>query len=224
MTNVGFLRRIPLFKDFSVEELESILPIFQEREYKKNQVVFIEEETGQYMYIVKFGEVKVVQTSSDGRENILAIHHSGETFGEMSMLDGKTTPATIVAMEDCRIITVSKSNFENVLMKNPKVIVSILHIICTKLRDSWKTIQALKYTDSETRLKHILLGLAQTDGIQEKEGIQINMKITHQDLAEMAGTSRETVSRLISRLQGQDLLRISSRKLLLVENPYWREF
>ena len=140
--------------------------IFQEREYKKNQVIFMEEETGKYMYIVKFGEVKVVQSSPEGRENILAIHHSGDTFGEMSLLDNMTTPATVSAMEDCRIITISKIHFDTVLLRNPQVVRSMLAMLCLKLRDSWKIIQVLKFTDSETRLKHILMNLAQSEGIQ----------------------------------------------------------
>lgn len=222
-TNIGFLRRIPLFKDFDREELDSIQSIFLEREYKKNQVIFMEEETGNYMYIVKYGEVKAVKTSADGRENIVAIHHTGETFGEMSLLDGNTSPATIVAMEDCRIIYISRQHFETILMKNPKVIMSMLRILCEKLRLSWKSIQALKYTDAETRLKIILSNLARTDGVPDDDGTRINMKITHQSLAEMAGTSRETISRMISRLQNQNLLKMSSRKFVLLDHPYWRE-
>jgi len=197
--------------------------IFQEREYKKNQVIFMEEETGKYMYIVKYGEVKVVQSTTDGRENILAIHHPGETFGELAMLDNLTSPATVVSMQDTKIIAISKAHFESVMMKNPKVIRSLLDILCGKLRESWKSIQILKYTDAETRLRHIFLSLARSDGIQEGNEILINVKITHQDLAEMAGTSRETISRLVSKFQSQNLLRISSHKFTLVGHPFWQE-
>ena len=197
--------------------------IFQEREYKKNQVIFMEEETGKYMYIVKYGEVKVVQSTNDGRENILAIHHPGETFGELAMLDNLTSPATVISMQDTKIIAISKQHFESVMMKNPKVIRSLLEILCRKLRESWKSIQILKYTDAETRLRHIFLSLARSDGIQEGDEILINVKITHQDLAEMAGTSRETISRLISKFQSQSLLRIHAHQFTLVGHPFWRE-
>lgn len=223
MSTLQFLKRIPLFRELSAEELEAWQGIFQEREFKKNQIVFLEEETGNYMYIVKYGEVKAVQTSTEGRENILAIHHSGETFGEMSLLDGKTAPATVVAMEDTRLITISKSNFDSFLMKNPKILLAMLQILSSKLRDAWKTIQTLKYTDAETRLRRILQNLVRSEGVQREDGIQINMKITHQDLAEMAGTSRETISRLLSRLQNQQLIRITARKLILLDHAYWRE-
>lgn len=223
MTSLDFLRRNPLFKDLSPEELDAMNHIFLEREYKKNQVIFMEEETGKYMYIVKFGEVKVVQSSSEGRENILAIHHSGDTFGEMSLLDNMTTPATVSAMEDCKIITISKVHFDAVLMRNPQVVRSMLAMLCMKLRDSWKIIQVLKFTDAETRLKHILLNLAKSEGIQKGDEICIKVKITHQELAEMAGTSRETISRLMSKLQTQNLLKISSHKMVLIGNPYWKE-
>lgn len=223
MTSLDFLRRNPLFKDLTPEELDGMQHIFLEREYKKNQVIFMEEETGKYMYIVKFGEVKVVQSSPEGRENILAIHHSGDTFGEMSLLDNMTTPATVSAMEDCKIITISKAHFDTVLMRNPAVVRSMLAMLCMKLRDSWKIIQVLKFTDAETRLKHILLNLAKSEGIQQGDEICINVKITHQELAEMAGTSRETISRLMSKLQTQNLLKISAHKMILIGHPYWKE-
>jgi CRP-like cAMP-binding protein len=222
VTSIDFLKRIPLFHHLSQAELGGFQAIFQEREYKKNQVIFIEEETGKYMYIVKYGEVKVLQTTSDGRENILAIHGPGDTFGELSLLDNETTPATVVAMEDCKIISISKQHFESVLMKNPKVVEALLAILCRKLRDSWKTIQILKFNDAETRLKHVLVSLARVDGIWEADEALIHAKITHQDLAEMAGTSRETISRIISKLQAQNLLKIRAHKFVLTGADRWK--
>ncbi len=106
---VSILKRIPPVLQSASGWLGNLQPIFQEREYKKNQVIFIEEETGKYMYIVKYGEVKVLQTTPDGRRSILAIHGPGDTFGELSLLDNQTTPATVVAMEDCKIISISSS-------------------------------------------------------------------------------------------------------------------
>lgn len=222
MTSIDFFKRIPLFHNLTAAELQNLQAIFQEREYKKNQVIFIEEETGQYMYIVKYGEVKVLQTTPDGRENILAIHGPGDTFGELSLLDNETTPATVVAMEDCKIISISKQHFEAVLMKNAQVVESLLTILCRKLRDSWKTIQILKFNDAETRLKHVLMSLARVDGQWEADEVLISTKITHQDLAEIAGTSRETISRIISKLQTQKMLKIRAHKFVLVGHDRWK--
>lgn len=223
MGTTAFLKRISLFQDLTPDEIDRIAFIFQEKEFKKNQVVFMEEETGDSMYIVKYGEVKVVQTSLDGRENILAIHHTGDSFGEMALLDGKTLPAMVLAKEDCKIIQISRSNFAEILLKNPKVTRQLLQLLCQRLRDSWQTIRVLKYTDAETKLKHILREFARSDGQPREGGVLINMKVTHQELAEIMGTSRETVSRLISRLQTQGALRFVSRKILLVDGPYWKE-
>lgn len=223
MVASGFLQRIPLFRNLSVEELETMRNVFQEREYKKNQVIFVEEDAGRFAYVVKFGELKVIQTSPDGRENILAIHHAGDTFGEMSMIDGKTTPATVVAKEDCRIISISKHHFDTVLMKNPRVILSLLQILCGRLRESWKTIQVLKYNEAGMRIKQLLLNFAKTDGVSRPEGILINLKITHQEISEMVGVSRETVSRAISRFQRQKYLIMDHHRFILLDHPFWRE-
>jgi len=223
MKSVHFLRNIHLFKEFTINELGDIAHILQERDYKKGEVVFLAEETDEFMYIVKYGEVKVIQSSKDGRENILAIHHSGETFGELALLDGKTSPATVMAKEDCKIIVVSRTDFYKILLKNQKIVDSLLDILCQKLRESWNIIQALKFDDAETRLKFILAQLAHSDGTSKPNGILINTKITHQELAEMAGTSRETISRLISKLQRKRILRVTSHRCLLLDHPYWKE-
>jgi len=223
MKSLNFLRRIHLFRDFTDEELRDIAPVLQERDYRRGEIVLLAEETSKYMYIVKYGEVKVVQSSKNGRENILAFHHSGETFGELALLDGQTSPATVVAKEDCKVVVISREDFHRVLMLNQKVLRCLIEILSQKLRESWKIIQALKYTDAETRLKFILINLSLSDGVQKPEGTLINTKVTHQDLAEMAGTSRETISRLISKLQQQQLLKVDAHRFTLLDDPYWRE-
>lgn len=223
MKSLAYLRRTSLFEEFREEDLEQIRHIFQEREFQRNQVVLMADETTKYMYVIKYGGVKVVQTTREGRENILAVHHAGSTFGEMALLDGQTTPATVVALEDSKVVMISKENFDRVLLKNPQVVNALIQLLCQRLRESWRSIQVLKYTDAETRLRHILLDLATAEEGHDPAGRPIQLKMTHQELAEMAGTSRETVSRLISRLQRQGLLRISGHRYLLVDHAYWRE-
>src|SRR5512143_1318277 len=97
------IRRVPLFATLSDAEFKSIEHVFVVRNFQKNQVIFMEAATGHYMYIVLSGKVKVTKTNRSGKESILAIHQMGDFFGEMSLLDGKTAPATVSAMEDCKV-------------------------------------------------------------------------------------------------------------------------
>src|SRR5512136_607755 len=113
-----YIRRVPLFATLTDAEFSALEHIFLLRTYQKNQVIFLEEEAGHYMYIVLAGKVKVTKATANGKETILAIHRQGDFFGEMSLLDGKTAPATVSAMEDCKIVTITANDFQRCLMTN----------------------------------------------------------------------------------------------------------
>jgi CRP-like cAMP-binding protein len=214
-----FLKKVPLFSTLSTEELADLMRVFQERVYKKNQIIFLEEDTGEYMYIVRAGKVKASKATPEGKENILAVHNSGEFFGEMSLLDGKTSPATVTAMEPCRLLIISKLDFQTVLMRNERIASRLLSILCMRLREAWSQIQTLSFANAETRILSTLNRLAQSSGVRDRRGVIINVKITHMELAEMAGTSRETATRIIIKLQEEGLLDIVDHKFVLLDQP-----
>jgi CRP-like cAMP-binding protein len=212
-----FLRHIPLFATIPDSELRSLESVFVVRTYRKNQVIYLEEETGNYMYIVLAGRVKVTKSTPAGKENLLAIHQAGDFFGEMALLDGRTSPATVCAMEECRLATISKTDFHNILMRNAKITQQIIQVLCARLRQAWGQMQRLSYGTVEARLRAILLQLASRHGVSDARGIIINLKITHQDLAEMACTARETVTRTLSALQHEGIVSVEQRRIILLD-------
>jgi CRP-like cAMP-binding protein len=214
---IDLIRRVPLFATLSDEEFKNLEPIFQVKNYRKNQVIFLEEETGNYMYVVLAGKVKVTKTTSSGKETILAIHQTGDFFGEMALLDGKTSPATVSAMEDCRIAAIHHSDFQRQLMCNEKVVRQIIQVLCSRLRQVWAQIQELSYSTADDRIKAGILQLSRKHGVQDARGIIIDLKITHQELAELVGTSRETVTRTLARLQKKGILDLESRRIILLK-------
>jgi CRP/FNR family transcriptional regulator, cyclic AMP receptor protein len=212
------IRRVPLFATLTDSEFVELEHIFVIRAYRKNQIIFIEEETGNYMYIVLGGKVKVTKSTSGGRETILAIHQQGDFFGEMALLDGKTSPATVSAMEDCRIASISSADFQHHLLNNVKVVKQIIQVLCGRLRQVWGQVQSLSYSNAEERIRAGIGQLAKKHGVRDARGIIIDLKITHQELAEMVGTSRETVTRTIARLQKEGILQLEHRRIILL-NP-----
>jgi CRP/FNR family transcriptional regulator, cyclic AMP receptor protein len=191
--------------------------IFVTRSYRKNQIIFMEEETGSYMYLVLSGKVKVTKAGANDKETILAIHRTGDFFGEMSLLDGKTAPATVSAMEDAKIISLSGADFHKYLMHNERVMLQIIQVLCARLRAVWKT-QSQSSGSADERIRMGISDLAKKHGIRDAHGIIIDLKITHQDLAEMVGTSRETVTRVLAHLKEQGIVEISSRRITVL-NP-----
>jgi CRP/FNR family cyclic AMP-dependent transcriptional regulator len=213
---VDLIRGVPLFSTLTDEEFSRLQHIFVLRSYRKNQIIFLEEETGSYMYFVLSGKVKVAKAGAGGKETILAIHRAGDFFGEMSLLDGKTAPATVSAMEDAKIISVSGSNFHKYLMHNEKVMLQIINVLCARLRQVWQT-QSMSSSTAEARIRNGLLQLARRHGIRDARGTIIDLKITHQELAEMVGTSRETVTRVLARLREEGIIQVEQRRITLID-------
>src|SRR5512147_1759563 len=148
-----YIRRVPLFATLTDSEFQSLEHVFLVRSFPKNQVIFMEEETGKYMYIVLAGKVKISKSTAGGKESLLAIHQTGDFFGEMALLDGKTAPATVSAMEDCRVASVASSDFHNLLMKHDKVVRQIIQVLCARLRQAWGDLQKLSYSSAEAKIR-----------------------------------------------------------------------
>jgi CRP/FNR family cyclic AMP-dependent transcriptional regulator len=214
---VDLIRSVPLFSTLSDEEFNQLQHIFVLRSCRKNQIIFLEEETGSYMYLVLSGKVKVSKAGAGGKETILAIHRAGDFFGEMSLLDGKTAPATVSAMEDAKIISVSGSDFHKYLMPNEKVMLQIINVLCARLRQVWQT-QSMSSSTAEARIRDGILQLARRHGIRDARGTIIDLKITHQELAEMVGTSRETVTRVLARLREEGIIQVDQRRITLLDS------
>ncbi len=210
------IRRVPLFSTLSDDEFNKLSHIFVVRVYRKNQIIFLEEETGNYMYLVLSGKVKVAKSTASGKETLLAIHRAGDFFGEMSLLDGKTSPATVSAIEDCKIISVRAADFHKHLMHNEKVLLQIINVLCARLRQVWQT-QSMSSSAADKRIRMGIHQLAQKHGIRDARGIIIDLKITHQELAEMVGTSRETVTRVLAHLRKRGVIEIIQRRITLLD-------
>jgi CRP/FNR family cyclic AMP-dependent transcriptional regulator len=209
------IRRVPIFATLTDAEFKHLEHLFLVRSYRKNQLIFLEEDTGHYMYIVIAGKVKVTKATDSGKESLLAIHQTGDFFGEMALLDGKTSPATVSAMEDCKLVSISSADFHGLLMHNERVVRQIIQVLCTRLRQAWAQLQGLSYSTAEARIRGGLLQLSRRHGVVDSRGVIINLKITHQELAEMVGTARETVTRTLASLQKEGIIQLDQRRIIV---------
>jgi CRP/FNR family transcriptional regulator len=166
------------------------------------------------MYVILNGKVKVVQTTEDGKEILLALHQSGDFFGEMSLIDGKTSPANVIATEDSTAAIISKKDFNSLIRTQKKVLDNLLLILCSRHRESWDKIQMLNYKNASHRIKLLFFMLSDKYGEKTAEGVTINMKLTHQEIAEMTGMTRETVTRVLDRWQREGEINILKNKFI----------
>ena len=213
-------KNVPIFSCLSEEEMEDIKHILVEKHFPRNKIIFLEEDTQNYMYVIISGKVKVVHLGPEGKEHILAVHKTGDSFGEMALLDGKTSPATVVSMEDTDIIIVSRKDFEEYLLKNNKVLKQIVDILCSRLRESWMMLKVLSVPRSEDRIRMVLKLIGVQYGVRDQRGTVISMKLTHQEIADYSSVSRETVTRFLNRLVRDGEVEVLDDRNLLLKDSF----
>jgi CRP/FNR family transcriptional regulator, cyclic AMP receptor protein len=219
----ALLRNVQLFSSLTDQELLQISEKIRIKTFRKNETILHEEDTNEYMYTILSGKVKVIQTSEDGKETILAMHKTGDFFGEMSLIDGKTMPATVLAMEETLTAIISKQEFILLISMQGKVLEKLLIILCTRLRESWNKIQMLNFNNAAQRIKMLFSMLSAEYGEKSVDAITLNIKLTHQDIANMAGVTRETVTRVIDKWQRDKEITVLKSKIIRFHPDFFKK-
>jgi CRP/FNR family transcriptional regulator len=217
------IKRTLLFSSLTDDELDNLINKMLVKQFEKNETILYEEDTNEFMYIILLGKVKVIRTTEDGKEIILTIHQSGSFFGEMSLIDGKTSPASVVATEDSLISIISKTDFFSIIFSQDKITKNLLEILCERLRKSWDTIQLLNFNNAAQRAKMLFLMLSDDYGEKTPEGIILNIKLTHQDISDMTGLTRETVTRVIDKFQKNKEITILKDKYIRLSTNFFQK-
>ena len=215
MSKTDHLRNVPIFTDLTDSDLTKIASNMVPRVYEKGQMILLEESMGETFFIITQGAVKVTRLSADGREVILAILGESDFFGEMSLLDGEGRSANIVANEYAKVLTLSRSDFLDCLESYPKIAIALLEELAIRLRKSDQQIESLSLSDSEHRIGITLIRLAGELGTIKQGHVTVKNLPYQQDIANMAGTSRETVSRTLKLLEDKKLVRRKNRNLTI---------
>lgn len=208
------LRSIPLFTQLNEAEVTRITEVARERTYPKNSVILFEDDPGDALYVVLTGEVKVVLIGEDGREVILSILRAGDFFGEMSLIDDQPRSAHVIATEDSNLLVLRRDEFRQCLKDTPRIALGLLQALSRRLRRADDKIGGLVLLDVNGRVARVLVELA-----DEHDGAHIPRKITHHMLAQMIGSSRETVSRTIRDLGERGLIEVSRKDIAIRDRP-----
>ena len=211
----AFFRKLPLFADLDDRELASITAVAKSRRYAKDDVVFHADESGDVFCLIREGQVKVTMISPEGKEIILALLGPGDFFGEMALLDDEPRSATVIATEPLDLVTIWRSDFLQILQENFSIARKVLAEISRRLRSASSRIESLATMDVYGRLARFFLDIARDQGKVLENGYVAVTRPTHQSIANMIGTSRETVSRLIHDLMRQGLLLSEGKTIYL---------
>ena len=209
------IQSVPLFTDLSSSSLRQITEKMVTRSYYKEQMILVEESAGETFFVISQGTVKITRMSDDGREVILAILGEGDFFGEMALLDGEGRSANVVALENADVLTLQRSDFLEILERIPKIAIHLLKELTARIRHSDQQIESLSLSGAEQRISLVLIRLSEEMGIIKDGTVTIKNIPYQQDIANMAGTSRETVSRVFKMLEDKGYIARTGKTLII---------
>jgi CRP/FNR family transcriptional regulator len=217
--DLALLKKFALLASLNEEELFQSLNRIQVKNFAKNQIVLTHDDANRFMYVILTGRVRIILVNDEGKEIILAIHQSGDYFGEMSLVDGKAASATVVAMEDSTVAIISKDDFYYLLHNQKKILLSLLLTFCQRIRASNTTIEIMSRTCAAQRVRMLLLNLCGRHGKQVAKEVVLSVSLTHQDIANMTGLTRETVSRIVKDLkESEEIIILENKQIRLQES------
>lgn len=225
MENIEFLGSVPIFSDLNADTLQKVSKLGAVRTYAKNSIILTEEEDGSALFVIISGKVKVCRISKDDstKEVILSIMNPSDFFGEMALLDGLNRSASVIAMEESKLFIIQRSEFLKLLHEHPEVSVALLQELTQRLRGSSMKIKALSLKDAEGKVATVLLQLADDIGRIKQGVVEIEKLPFQHELANMAGTSRETISRTLHSFAKKGLIELEGSKLRIISYEKFKD-
>jgi CRP/FNR family transcriptional regulator, cyclic AMP receptor protein len=211
------LKTVPLFRDFDEAELSEVAQLVTTRRYAKHQTIFREGDPGQTFYLILSGSVAIVRIAADGRETILSILKERDFFGEMSIFDTAVRAASVRTLTDVEVGAIEREDFLALIDRSPRIGRLLVIALSERLRAANKLISATTSQDIRSRLASLLINLATNFGEPVPAGTRISLRLTNQEMANMIGTTRETVNRTLNRFWDERLIDMRTAHVVVVE-------
>ena len=211
------LRQAPLFSSLDDEAAASLRSSMSETRIGRGDVLFHEGDSGDRLYVVTDGKIKLGRTSADGRENLLAILGPGQMFGELSLFDPGPRSATATAVTPCTLMSLGHDELLRWLEDQPGVARALLHQLAARLRKTSDVVADLVFSDVPGRVAKALLDLSRRFGRTADDGIHVHHDLTQEELAQLVGASRETVNKALADFAMRGWLRLEPRSVVLIE-------
>jgi CRP-like cAMP-binding protein len=213
---INILKTIPLFSGLSLFQLEEIQAIVIEKPFKKGNLIFQEGDKGDGFYIVATGKIKVFKLSFEGKEQILHIYGPGHTFGEVPVFEGKNFPASAMTIEDSNILFLPRDKFVNLITTTPALSMNMLADLSKRLRAFTIQIENLSLKEVPARLAAYILTLAsEQESIQGSDDAMVTLPISKAQLANLIGTTPETISRIFKKMAAAQLIQVKTKNIYI---------
>jgi CRP/FNR family transcriptional regulator len=211
---IWYLQHSGLFEALREWDLRRLAEAATLHRYPRGQVILTGESDPELVYLVKEGRVKISTLSPEGKEQVLALLARGDLFGRLAPVDPRV-PTRVEALEPSVICTIPPPVFEEIVRRVPEVGLRVIRVLAKRLRDAEQEIADLSLRSVPARLAALLLRLAEEYGTARDDGIQLPLRLTHRDLAHMVGSTRETVTAILSQWRDQGLVAVDQRTLVV---------
>jgi CRP/FNR family transcriptional regulator len=210
------LKKIPLFASLSDDEIDEINRYINIKSYKKKESIFAEGDPSTRFFVLATGKVKITKVALEGKEMIIELISRGEFFGGFAVLKGFPYPANAIAMEDSKVICISRKDLLGIIERFPNIMFQITAHLSERVREFPDTLKNIALERVESRIASLLIKLAEKIGVKMPGGwIAIDMKLTKQDIADMTGTTVETAIRVMSRFKKSGLIKYTTGRILI---------
>ncbi|MDI6796823.1 MAG: Crp/Fnr family transcriptional regulator [Desulfatibacillaceae bacterium] len=213
MDALELVSHIPLFKGLSGQDKQRLAEMLRVQKVRAGEVLFRKGSEGTTLYIIQEGVVKIVLPSRLGDEMILTIFSAGDFFGEMALLDGKPRSADAVAVEPSRLLLLNRSDFLHFLTRNESAIIAIFSALSARLRKTDDLLEDASFLNIPARFAKKLIELGDTFGKRSGDTMEISMRLTQKDLADMVGATRESINKELRVLREKGIVSLSGNLL-----------
>jgi len=212
------LGEFTLFRELNNFELTKIANISIAREWKKHSHVFLQGDPLENVYFIFAGKIKIYKSDISGKEQIVAIAKKGEMFPHIGFFRKGDYPAYAEVLESATLIAVPISKFEKVLIENPELCIKVFKVLGEKIVDLQNRLEEQILNNTYEQIVKLLIRLAQNHGIEQADGtIILKSEFTNKDLANMIGTTRETISRTLTKMKKEDLIEVDDEGNMIVD-------
>ncbi len=212
-----YLRKVPLLADLGPDAIARMAERVQFREARRRNVIYLPGDPGRSLFFVHGGRIKVSKVTHDGKSLTLAYHGPAELFGDSCLLDGGPRTEMAEAVENVLLSEVERAHFEELICSHPQLGLAMTRLMIVRRRELENKVEALVFRDVSSKLAELLVKLASEYGVEDARGTLVALKITHQELANLIGSTRETVSVTLSQFKRRQMIATEGRKVIITD-------
>src|SRR5262245_5813769 len=224
---VAALRSTELFRDLDLKLLQALADKAVERRLAPDEILFVIGDNAKGLYVIVSGSVRAYRTGNDGREQIIHTERAGSTIGELPVFDGQPYPSTVAADEDSVLLFLDKDAVRRLFLTHPDIAMTALRVLSRRLRRCAELVETISLRAVGQRLAQWLLDEAASRGRKSGRGSEVELTLSREQLASRIGSVREVVSRAISRLEQDGLIRVEDHRIQIPDlqrlSEYLRE-